>query len=89
MKPRLSKILKKAPSLNLALILARDGEPNDKSLGILVSNHKSLADALIAELTLQDEDKHARTRLVELKNPMEPGSLIDPATHLKPQKVEH
>jgi hypothetical protein len=36
----------------LGQVVARDGEPNDSSLGVLISNHRSVADALIAEITI-------------------------------------
>ena len=70
------------------LVLVRPGEPNEKSLGVLISNRRNHTDAVIAELELKDEDKNVRTRLVFLQRFMEIGASIDPRCDLLPIRQE-
>jgi hypothetical protein len=84
----LRKVFQPQPGVHVGLVLVRPGEPNEKSLGVLISNRRNHTDAVIAELELKDEDKNVRTRLVFLQRFMEIGASIDPRCDLLPIRQE-
>jgi hypothetical protein len=80
----LEKALKRKPGQNVGLLLVKPEHPTKSCIGILLSNHKSMTDGILAEMLYLEGDRNARTRLVEMVRSMNPGTEIDPRVHLAP-----
>jgi hypothetical protein len=85
---KFSKVFKTKPGQNVGLILVKREHPTKACIGILLSNHKSMTDALIERMLYLEGKKNARTRLVHLIRFMEPGTEIDPRVDLRPIRSE-
>jgi hypothetical protein len=59
-------------------MLVRDQDPSPSCLGILVSNHRSMTEAMIRELEFLAENPKTRTRLMNLKKQIPVGALVTP-----------
>lgn len=54
------------------------------SLGVVVSRHEKVMQAIAAQILFEQGVPNARTRIIKLANPVPEGSPIDPGSDVAP-----